>query len=54
MLQGAVVAITVAAISGVLGYVGVGGPASQTAAGVFLLVGAILVAAFLATTRSRR
>lgn len=54
MLQGAVVAVVFAAVLGALEHAGVGGPATTGAAGVFLLVGAALVAAFLATRRLRR
>jgi uncharacterized membrane protein YtjA (UPF0391 family) len=49
MLQGAVVAMIVAVIAGVLEYAGVGEARMLTAAGVFLLVGVILLAAFLGT-----
>lgn len=54
MLQGAVVAVLVAAVVGVLWYAGFGGPAAASATGVFLLVGAALVAVFVATARLRR
>jgi membrane protein YdbS with pleckstrin-like domain len=54
MLQGAVVAILIAAGVGVLWYAGLGGPAAASATGVFLLVGAALVAVFVATARLRR
>jgi hypothetical protein len=54
MLQGAVVAVVFAAVLGALEHAGVGGPGSADAAAVFLLVGAALVATFLATRRPRR
>jgi hypothetical protein len=56
MLQGAVVALIVAGLAGVFGYAGVSvsGPQLHDAAWTFLLVGAILFAAYLGTTRLRR
>jgi uncharacterized membrane protein YtjA (UPF0391 family) len=54
MLQGAVVALILAGIAGVLGYSGVGGAGSHEVAYALLLVGLILIAAFLGTTRLRR
>jgi uncharacterized membrane protein YdjX (TVP38/TMEM64 family) len=54
MLQGAAVAVLIATAVGVLGYAGLGGPAAASATGVFLLVGAALVAVFVATARLRR
>ena len=56
MLQGAVVALIVAGLAGVFGYAGVSvsGPGLHDAAWMFLLVGVILFAAYLGTTRMRR
>lgn len=54
MLQGAVVAVLIAAAVGVLWYADLGGPAAAGAIAVFLLVGAALVAVFVATARLRR
>ena len=54
MLQGAVVALIVAGLAGALGSAGVSGPGSHDATWTFLLVGVILFAAYLGTTRLRR
>lgn len=54
MLQGAVVALIVAGLAGVFAYANVSGPVLNGAAWTFLLVGAILLAAYLGTTRLRR
>lgn len=54
MLQGAVLSVLIAAVVGGLEYAGLAGPAAAHAAGVFLLVGGVLLTAFLATARLRR
>jgi protein-S-isoprenylcysteine O-methyltransferase Ste14 len=54
MLQGAVVAVLLAAVVAGLEYAGLGDPEAAGGAGVLLLVGALLVAVFFATTRLRR
>lgn len=54
MLQGAVVALVVAGLAGAFGYAGESGSGLHNAAWTFLLVGVILFAAYLGTTRMRR
>ena len=54
MLQGAVVALVLAGVAGLLGFAGVGGAESHEAACAFLLVGTVLVAAFLGMAWLRR
>lgn len=54
MLQGAVLAVLISAVVGGLGYAGLAGPAAAHAAGAFLLVGGVLLIAFLVTARLRR